>query len=419
MSVAQLRSADRHIFIRTLDDIARLKIDMIHGLVLLTGPQVEKERTSGLSMLVMDELRSLVEKFHLPMLIEADGSRQKPIKAPSENEPVIPNWVSVVVVVCGLSGLGKRLSSQWVHRPEGFAQLTSLSMGDCITPEALAKELINSQGGLKGIPEKSRRILLLNQVDMSYQQAAVFQLVNCCLPHYHSVVVAALNPPNNLDARIEEEVEDELSCSRLSGGGCVFAVHESIAGIILAAGSSSRMGQTKQLLLWRGEPLVRHVARIALSAGLSPVVVVTGASADEVGTAVQDLPLSVVHNVNWKAGQSASIAAGINILPPETGGAIFLLADQPQVPDSLVKKLHQVHVATLSPIVAPQVRGQRANPVLFDRRLFSDLLSLKGDVGGRTLFSQYPVAWVTWHDDSIMLDVDTLDDYHRLLEIQR
>ncbi len=99
----------------------------------------------------------------------------------------------------------------------------------------------------------------------------------------------------------------------------------------------------------------------------------------------------------------------------EPGGAIFLLADQPQTPPTLIRSLVEMHARTLAPIIAPLVNGQRGNPVLFDRATFSDLLSLTGDVGGRSLFSRYPVEWLPWHDEGVLLDVDTEEDYSRLV----
>lgn len=190
---------------------------------------------------------------------------------------------------------------------------------------------------------------------------------------------------------------------------------ESIAGIILAAGASRRMGQLKQVLRWRGKPFICHVARTALDAGLSPVVVVTGADADEVRAALVDLSVKIVHNPNWAEGQSTSVRAGLQALPPEATAALFMLADQPHIPAALVHALLEQYAQAQSPIVAPMIEGQRGNPVLFDRSTFPDLMSLKGDVGGRIVFSRYPITYVPWNDPKLLLDVDTLEDYGRLL----
>jgi len=190
---------------------------------------------------------------------------------------------------------------------------------------------------------------------------------------------------------------------------------ESVAGIILAAGASQRMGQPKPLLLWRGKPFICHVARTALDAGLTPVVIVIGAHADEVRPALVDLPVEIVYNSNWAEGQSTSVQAGLRGLPPETAAAIFLLADQPHIPAALVHALLEQHVQTGAPIIAPLIGEQRGNPVLFDRSTFPDLMSLHGDAGGRLIFSRYPAAYVPWHDPNLLLDVDTLEDYERLL----
>jgi molybdenum cofactor cytidylyltransferase len=170
-------------------------------------------------------------------------------------------------------------------------------------------------------------------------------------------------------------------------------------------------------LEWRGEPFIRHVSRTALKAGLSPVIVVSGEQHAEIRKACNGLAVQHVHNPDWQSGQSTSLQSGLRHLPAETGGAVFLLADQPQIPDGLVRLLVETHASGLQPVVAPIVDGKRSNPVLFDRVTFPDLMALQGDVGGRALFSKYPIAWVPWHDSRILLDVDTPQDYRTFLEV--
>ena len=97
------------------------------------------------------------------------------------------------------------------------------------------------------------------------------------------------------------------------------------------------------------------------------------------------------------------------------GSAIFLLADQPQITASILRALIEKHAAGLYPILAPMVMDRRANPVLFDRSTFQDLLSIQGDVGGRAIFHKHQVEYLPWHDDRLLLDVDTPEMYQRLI----
>ena len=154
---------------------------------------------------------------------------------------------------------------------------------------------------------------------------------------------------------------------------------------------------------------------MAVQAGIDPVVVVAGEHISAIREALKDLPAAVVNNPDWESGQSSSIRVGLDALPERVGAVMFLLGDQPQIPPSLPHALVEVHSRTLAPIVAPVVDGQRANPVLFDCATFNDLRQLRGDVGGRALFSRYPVSWLEWHDPTVLQDIDTPEDYRRLL----
>lgn len=193
----------------------------------------------------------------------------------------------------------------------------------------------------------------------------------------------------------------------------------SVAGIVLAAGGASRFGEPKQLLLWEGKPLVRHVTEKALRAGLSSVTVVGGEQVVALRAALADLPISIVHNPEWRQGQSSSVRVGVGAVSPSETGALILLADQPQVPVELLVRLKAKHAASEADIVAPRVHGRRANPVLWHRRTFDDLSTLRGDVGGRVLFSKYDVAWVPWDDEWLCFDVDTPADYQKLIQKHR
>jgi molybdenum cofactor cytidylyltransferase len=142
-------------------------------------------------------------------------------------------------------------------------------------------------------------------------------------------------------------------------------------------------------------------------------VVVTGAEADAVATALNGEAIEVVYNPRWQNGQSTSVIAGLEAVEGRAEAICFLLADMPRVPADLIRQEVEVHRRTLNPIVAPWAGGRWANPAVFDRAVFEDLRGLVGDRGGRALFARYPVLRVDW-DDSILLDIDTPEDLGRL-----
>jgi len=415
LSLGQLPLANRIITIDDLPNIELIFADLQNEVVLLIGEQNEPGRVSGIPEKLLEEIFQFTKPRGINLLIEADGSRQLPLKAPAQHEPAIPSVVDSVVVVAGLTALGNPLTDEWVHRVDIFAELADMNEGEEITTESIVQVLIDPLGGLKGIPEGARRVCLLNQADDMQLQAQGKRIAGKLIPQYEAAVVSSLK-----DSLQEINGTNRgIATDQISKKDQVFAVHEQIAAIILAAGGSDRMERTKQLLPWRGEPLVRHVARGALDEGIDQVFIVVGAERDEIKQVLNDLPVEFVDNPDWQLGQSTSIHAGIAALPQGIGAAIFLLADQPQVSPTLLRTLIEKHASSLAPIIVPLVAGQRGNPVLFDRKTFTDLLIIRGDTGGRSLFSHYPVNWVEWHDESILFDIDTEDDYQRLLANDR
>ena len=392
--------AERHLIVEA-DFTAESMESQPQGVTLVTGA-LDGDRIKPLNEEALNSLNVYCKNHAIALLIEADGSRQKPLKAWAEHEPPIPAFVDQVVEVTGLLGLGKPLGAENVHRPELFSSLSGLNMGESITPEDLVRVLTHPQGGKKNIPPGARHVAMLNQADTIELQSIAHGMAYSLLTSFHSVVVSSLK---------EESI---------------FAVHEPVAGIILAAGGSTRFGKPKQLLDWKGQPFVRAVATKALAAGLSPVVIVVGANAEQVESTVKDLDVMIVRNIDWISGQANSIREGIKVFLSslteglendleKAGAAIFLLVDQPQITTSILQALVEKHASGLFPIVAPMVLDRRANPVLFDRITFRDLLSLEGDVGGRAIFHKHQVEYLTWHDDRMLLDVDTPEQYERMI----
>lgn len=385
--------AERHLIVQPGDDLLSLLPNEFHTL-LLTGPAGADDRLTAVGGGALNELRVLCRQRGWTLLIEADGARRRPLKAPAEYEPVVPPWADAVVVVAGLEALGQPLSAQSVHRPERFAALTGLAEGDGITVESVVALLASPQGGLQGLPEGARRLLFLNQADSEMAQARGQRLAKALCEVYSNILIGSLHAPGQ--------------------SGPVFSVQSPVAGVVLAAGGSQRLGRPKQLLMWKGQPFIRQVCQNALEAGLAPLVVVTGARSEEIRPAIADLPVQVVHNPGWAGGQSTSLRAGLAALPGTCQGVMFLLSDQPQAGPSLIRQLVERFYVRRAPVTAPLVAGRRGNPVLFARETFNALSGVQGDRGGRAVFGQFEADWLPWMDKRVLLDVDGEGDYERL-----
>ena len=392
----QLKNVNQRLF---LDENAELNVKEldIHNakLISVTGKPTVDKRLSHLNNHALEQLKTFAENNSLPLLIEADGSRQKPIKAPRATEPVIPEWADLVCALAGMEVLGKPNNEGFVHRPERFKELTGCMLDQTISATHMVKLLSHEEGGLKNIPKHARRVVVLNQADNLAVQALAEPIAEALLSCYDTVLVTKLK-------------------GKLNG---VKQAYQRIAAVILAGGASHRYGQPKQLLTWNGKPFIRWCVEASIQAGLDPVIVVLGANAEAIRPALTNLPVKIVDNPDWDEGKSSSLRVGVQSLPPETGAAIFLLADQPQVTPELLNKMKSEHARSLAKIIAPTVDGRRTTPTLFDRSTFEELQKLLGDSGGRQLFSQYQPRYFEYNDHRLALDIDQPEDYQRFLRM--
>jgi molybdenum cofactor cytidylyltransferase len=299
--------------------------------------------------------------------------------------------VDQVMVVAGLGALGAPLDEENVHRLERFAALSGLALGQKITVEALVRVLGSMNGGLKNIPERAKRALFLNQADTPLLQSQAGRIASALENVYPQVMIGSMQHPGQ------------------DGPG--YSVRSQVAGIVLAAGGSQRLGRPKQLLDWQGQPFIAKVVQNALAAGLAPLIVVTGADSDQVCAALAGLPVQIVPNPDWQEGQSTSLRAGVAALPEDCQGVMLLVSDLPQVSPILIRSVMETFFTQKLPIAAPRITGRRANPVIFGRETFEALDAVRGDQGGRAIFNQFPAAWVDWVDERSRLDVDDEDSY--------
>jgi CTP:molybdopterin cytidylyltransferase MocA len=189
------------------------------------------------------------------------------------------------------------------------------------------------------------------------------------------------------------------------------------AGLILAAGSSRRMGSPKQLLLIAGRPMLEAVVVQANASKLDEVVVVLGAVADEIRPRVAFGRATVLVNPDHAAGMASSLKAGIASLAPRVDRVVVMLGDQPDVSAAVLDQLLRLQQASGLPAAALSFDGLLHPPVVLERKLWGDLMSLHGDVGCRAvirarpeLVARLPVEGNLRHP----VDVDTPGDYARI-----
>lgn len=184
--------------------------------------------------------------------------------------------------------------------------------------------------------------------------------------------------------------------------------------IILAAGSSSRMGQSKQMLDIHGEKLLRKTVHTFVEASVSPIAVVLGADEKAHRELLTDLPIHIVLNPNWRRGMGSSLKAGLSYLlsvDPSMSAVMVSVCDQPllsaDIIVGLIKKYQQEH----KPIVASRYSGVPGVPVLFDAAYFERLASLPDNQGAKKIILENPsdVSVVPFPGGEI--DLDTMEDY--------
>ena len=193
-----------------------------------------------------------------------------------------------------------------------------------------------------------------------------------------------------------------------------------IAGLILAAGESTRMGTDKALLTYRGRTFIEAILATLREAGVSRLAVVLGHHADEIQRAVDFTGVEVIVNHDYQQGQTSSLQAGLKALDSGAGTSVeavlLCLVDHPAVPAEAIRALLAAFQATASPVVIPAFKGQRGHPVLIGRALFDELLGLSPEAGANSIIRKYRNAtqFVEVGDAGILLDVDDPETYRNL-----
>lgn len=192
-----------------------------------------------------------------------------------------------------------------------------------------------------------------------------------------------------------------------------------IAGIILAAGESSRMGRDKALLPLGDETFLSHLLGVLRPSRLTLIRVVLGANAEAVQEAIKFRPAEVVVNSNWQQGQLTSLQVALRSLPQGVvDGTLVALVDHPKITTALVEELIRNFEASGKVIVIPTYQDRRGHPVLFASSLFPELLSAPLEEGARHVTRRHAaeILEVPTEVEGVVLDIDDPEAYRRTAE---
>jgi molybdenum cofactor cytidylyltransferase len=190
-----------------------------------------------------------------------------------------------------------------------------------------------------------------------------------------------------------------------------------IAGLILAAGESSRMGTPKATLPYRGRTFLEWIVQTLREGGLERIVVVLGHQAEDIRRQIKIEAAQVVINPDYRSGQTSSLQVGLRtLIAEELEGTLLCLVDHPAVAAETVKRIVATFRQCGAPLVIPTYQGRRGHPVLIGRQVFGELLGLACDAGADSVVRRYRPAtqYVEVEDEGIVMDVDDPESYRRL-----
>lgn len=188
--------------------------------------------------------------------------------------------------------------------------------------------------------------------------------------------------------------------------------------LIMAAGASRRLGEPKQFVKYKGETLMRRIAKEAIKANVGNITVVTGSKHEEVASEISDLPIDVFYNKEWEEGLGASIRNGLKYILdklPATNAILLTMVDQPFVDATHLKKLVNAYDAARPMIIASAYTATFGVPVLIDSYYFEMMKELKGDEGGKKIFVNYlrNIVEIPFIEGAI--DIDEKEDLNTLI----
>ena len=350
-----------------------------HGYTVTAIYDRSKEKISCLSQEKLSELRKLCDV----LLIEADGAKRLPLKVPGEWEPVIPEFVDLVIGVVGMDALGEPIR-KICHRPEKVAAFLRKGMEETVAEDDIVKIAASEEGLRKCVGKRKYRILL-NKADISGKAEAV------------------------------QRIAGELECQGIHtvwGSLKKKEYHHTcdLSLIMLAAGNSRRFGSNKLLYEIDGVPMYLRTLKKLQTAAREfkncEIIVVT--QYEEIASKAQESGARVLINPHPERGISSSMQIGL-AAAKESSACLFTVSDQPWLTAETISDLVHKFLAEHKGMACTLLGARTGNPCIFSRKYYQELMEITGDKGGKQIINRHPddVTYLEMKDARELVDIDT------------
>lgn len=191
-----------------------------------------------------------------------------------------------------------------------------------------------------------------------------------------------------------------------------------VSAIVLCAGLSTRMEKFKPLLLYKGTIIINHIVETLLSSIVYKITLVTGHNADMISREIKQPGVNVVYNDKYYDGMHTSVMCGVNNIPEDADAFLLMLVDQPHITVSLINDLINYYQKSDKGIIIPAYSNRGGHPIIIDKRYFNEARNLNPNTGLKQLMINHTedIAYMTVNNDNILFDIDTPEDYKKLLE---
>lgn len=374
------------------NNIENIKIEKYidNGSILVIGKENTNERK--LKGIDKEEVNNIFKKDIFDyILVESDGSKRKPIKAPASHEPVLPNLCTKVVGLIGLDSIGKKIDSEFVHRPEIFTKITNSNIGDYITEDIVFKIVSNENGLFKDSSMNTKKYLILNKCDNDSNKKSgliIKDLINKSDFKTNKIIIASM-----INKKKYEHKETNITA------------------IILASGFSNRMGKQKLLLEIENIPIIERVIKAIKNSKVDEIIMIY--RDDKIKDICSKYDIKTFYNDNAIKGQSEAIKLGVKNSSKETDAYMFFVGDQPYLDSFVINEIIHTFTKENNKIIVPKYNDKNGNPVLFSSILKENLLQLNGDIGGRSIINEFKsaVKYIDFEDEKMGIDIDTAEEY--------